>query len=110
MGLSLTVQPPRTTVDLPLSLQGRLQTILNTTAAHPLHRGYAHLQGPDNLLVFHAAASLILIAEQQDAGMCLLVSRRPSFGHQRHQFLLLVLPQPYPVPLHHHHNLTSQLP
>ena len=102
VGFPLTVQPLRTTIELPLSLQGRLNPFLQATAAHPLHRGYAHFQGPDNLLVFHAAANLLLITQQQDAPVGLLVSRRPATGHQCLQFLPLLRTQLDTVSLHRH--------
>ena len=109
LGFIMAVQLLGTTVKLLLASQGPLQTLLHTAAAHPSHRGGARLQDPGNLHVFRGAIGLVLIAKQQDAGVSLLVSRRPSSGHQRHQFLLLILHQPYPVFLHHHPHPTSQI-
>ncbi len=109
---SLTVQLLRAAVDLLLASQGPLQTLLDTAAAHPFHRGVAHLQHPGYFLVLHCPALLGFIAEQQDAGVGLLICCRPSPGHQPLQFLLLLRTQPDPVLLGWHlhpPNFTSPL-
>ena len=78
MGLSLTVQPLRTPVQLLLAPQGPFQTLFHAAAAHPFHRRIANLEGPGYLRVLHGPVGLVLIAEQQDAGVGLPVSCRPS--------------------------------
>ena len=102
LGFIMAVQLLGAAVQLLLAPQGPLQTLLHTAAAHPFHRGGSHLEGPGYLLVLHGPVGLVLIAEQQDAGVGLPVSRRPSPGHQPLQFLLLLLSQRHTVFLHHH--------
>ena len=102
VGLTLTVQLSRTAVHLLPAAQGSLDSLLNTAAAHPFHRGAAHLQGPGYILVLHRPALLGLVDKQQNAGVGLLVCRRPSPGHQPLQFLLLLRTQPDPVLLRWH--------
>ena len=78
VGLTLSVQPPPAAVELFLASESRLHSLFHAAAAHPLHRGGAHPQGPGYLLVPHGPAGLILIAKQQDAGVSLPVRRRPA--------------------------------
>ena len=102
VGLARTVQFPRAAVQLFLASQGPFQALFHAAAAHPLHGGGAQLQGPDYFLVPHGPAGLILIAKQQDASVSLPVRRRPAFGHQTFQFLLLISRQLHPVFPHPH--------
>ena len=46
VGLSLTIQPLRTPVNLPLSSQRRLNPFLQAAPAHPFHRRTANLENP----------------------------------------------------------------
>ena len=61
-------------VDLLPASQGSLDSLLNTAAAHPFHRGVPHPQGPGYFLVPHGPAPLAFIAEQQYAreSVCML--------------------------------------
>ena len=102
VGLSLAVQLPRAAVDLLPASQGCLHSLLNTTAAHPSHRGVPNPQDPGYFLVLHRPAFLIFIAEQHNAGVGLFICCRPSPGHQSLQFLLLLYTQTDPVPLRWH--------
>ena len=86
VGLSPTVQLLLTAVDLLPPSQGSLDSLLNTAAAHPFHRGVAHPQRPGYFLVIHGPALLAFIAEQQYAGVGLFVCCRPPPGHQPLQF------------------------
>ena len=110
VGFPLTVQPLRTTIELPLSLQGRLNPFLHATAAHPLHRRAANLENPGNLFILHGPLRMGLITQQQDAPVGLLVSRRPATGHQCLQFLPLLRTQLDPVSLHRHSPLPRPNP
>ena len=110
VGLPLTIQFLRAAIDLLPPAQGCLDSLLNTTAAHPSHRGDAHLQHPGYFLVLQHPALLAFIAEQQNTGVGLSVCCHPSPGHQPLQFLLLLRTQPDPVLLGWHPhppNITS---
>ena len=84
VSLPCTIQLPLPPVELLPAPQGCFQALLHAAAAHPLHRGGAHLQGLDNLLVLHGAVSLVLVAKQQDAGVSLPIGCHPPSGHQHH--------------------------
>ena len=108
VGLTLTIQLLPAPVQLLFATQGGRHSLLHAAAAYPFHRGGAHLQGPGDLLVHHWPLGLILIAQQQDAGVSLLISRPPAPGNQCLQFLLFLYRQFYPVLLHH--NLPHHFP
>ena len=65
VGLSLTVQPLRTPVNLPLSSQRRLNPFLHAAPAHPFHRRTANLENPGNVFILHAPVPVGLITQQQ---------------------------------------------
>ena len=67
---------------------------------HPFHCGSPYFQNSRYLLVQHRTLVLILIAEQQNAGVSLLVGRCSASGYQRLQFLLFFYTQSHPVFLH----------
>ena len=73
---------------------------LSGVARNPANGFPARLLG--YILIPHRAAVMILVAEQQDAGVGLLLGCLPSPEHQRFQFLLFLLRQPHAVFLHHH--------
>ena len=102
VGLTLTIQLLPAPVQLLFATQGGRHSLLHTAAAYPFHRGGAHLQGPGYILVHYWPLGLILITQQQDAGVRLLISCRPAPGYQCLQFLLLLYLQCYLIFLHHH--------
>ena len=109
VGLPLTVQLLRATVQLFLASQGPFQALFHAPPAHPFHCGGAYLQGLGYFLVLHGPSGLALIAEQQYAGVSLPVCRRSPFRHQPFKLFLLRFRQMHPVFLRHHFNPANPL-
>ena len=111
VGLPRTIQLLLTPIKLLPSSQCRLNSLIYAAPTHPLHCRNPYSQSPGYLLVRQWALSLILITEQQDAGVSLLISRHTPLGRQGFQFLLFLFRQLHPVFLNHHLNpLPSSFP